>query len=151
MVGRSRRAGVTPMADMDAIAAFLRNEFPHCGCRVLAVGEQTATVARPIDATALRPGGSVAGPVLMGVADVALYVAVLGAIGIVPLALTTSLTMNFLRPAAGDRELTGVARLLKRGRRLVVGEVSVYSHGDTAPVAHAVGTYAIPPGADATA
>ena len=93
----------------------------------------------------LRPGGTVSGPVVMAVADVALYVALLGEIGIVPLAVTTSLTINFLRKPAADRRLVGVCRLLKVGRSLAMGEVSVYSEGLEEPVAHVVGTYAIPP------
>src|SRR5690606_19121575 len=95
----------------------------------------------------LRPGGTVSGPVLMAVADVALYVAILGEIGIVPLAVTTSLNINFLRKPAADRDIIGVCTLLKVGRSLAVGEVSIYSAGDPDPVAHAVGTYAIPAGA----
>ena len=94
----------------------------------------------------LRPGGTVSGPVLMAVADVALYVAILGRIGIVPLTVTTSLTINFLRKPSAERDIVGVCRLMKVGRTLAVGEVHLYSDGLDAPVAHVVGTYAIPPG-----
>jgi acyl-coenzyme A thioesterase PaaI-like protein len=92
----------------------------------------------------LRPGGTVSGPVMMATADVALYVAILGEIGIVPLAVTTSLSFNFMRKPAGDRDVIGVCKLLKLGRTLAVGEVTLYSEGSDEPVAHAVGTYAIP-------
>ncbi|MCE3283798.1 MAG: thioesterase superfamily protein, partial [Steroidobacteraceae bacterium] len=94
----------------------------------------------------LRPGGTVSGPVLMGVADAALYVAILGEIGIVPLTVTTSLTINFLRRPSGHRDIVGVCKLMKLGRTLAVGEVWLYSDGEDDAVAHVVGTYAIPPG-----
>jgi acyl-coenzyme A thioesterase PaaI-like protein len=81
----------------------------------------------------------------MGVADVALYVAILGEIGIVPLAVTTSLTINFLSKPSPDRRVVGVCKLLKVGKALAVGEVALYSEGSDVPVAHAVGTYSIPP------
>jgi len=129
------------------IAAFLAREFPQTRCTVDAVGDRGATVRHPVGPAELRPGGTVSGPVLMTVADVALYVAVLGEIGIVPLAVTTSLNINFLRKPAADAAVVGVCQLLKVGRTLAVGEVTLYSEGRDEPVAHAVGTYAIPPDA----
>lgn len=86
------------------------------------------------------------GPVLMAVADVALYVAILAEIGIVPLTVTTSLTINFLRKPSGTAAIIGVCKLLKLGRSLAVCEVTLYSEGNDQPVAHVVGTYSIPPG-----
>ena len=77
-------------------------------------------------------------------ADVALYVAILGEIGIVPLTVTTSLSINFLRKPAGDRAVIGVCKLMKVGKSLAVGEVSLYSEGSDVVVAHVVGTYSIP-------
>jgi acyl-coenzyme A thioesterase PaaI-like protein len=82
---------------------------------------------------------------LMGLADVALYVAILGEIGIVPLAVTTSLTINFLRRPAASKHIVGRCKLLKLGKSLAVGEVMLYSEGESDPVAHVVGTYSIPP------
>lgn len=120
-------------------------EFPQSKCVVEAVGNGGATVSHHIGADELRPGGTVSGPVLMGVADVALYVAILGEIGIVPLAVTTSLTINFLRKPSSQARIVGECKLMKVGRSLAVGEVSLYSEGSSEPVAHVVGTYAIPP------
>jgi uncharacterized protein (TIGR00369 family) len=81
---------------------------------------------------------------MMALSDFAMYVAVLGAIGPVPLAVTINLNINFLRrPAA--RDLTAEARLLKLGRRLAVGEVMIRSDGEEEPVAHVTSTYSIPP------
>jgi acyl-coenzyme A thioesterase PaaI-like protein len=124
---------------------FLAREFPQTKCRIVAVGDRSATLRHEIGNDELRPGGTVSGPVMMALADVALYVAILGEIGIVPLAVTTSLSFNFLRKPAGDKALIGVCELLKLGRTLAVGEVTLYSEGLDEPVAHAVGTYAIPP------
>jgi acyl-coenzyme A thioesterase PaaI-like protein len=86
----------------------------------------------------------VSGPVLMTVADVALYVAIFGEIGITPLTVTTNLCINFMRKPSADRAIVGVCNLMKMGKSLAVGEVSLYSEGIEAPVAHVVGTYSIP-------
>jgi acyl-coenzyme A thioesterase PaaI-like protein len=90
------------------IADFLRRQFPQTKCVVEAVGDGTSTVSHEITAGELRPGGTVSGPVLMSVADIALYVAILGKLGIIPLAVTTSFTINFLRRPAADRAILGI-------------------------------------------
>ncbi len=133
------------MATLAEVAAFIATEFPQTKCVVQAVGNRGATVTHEVGLEELRPGGTVSGPVLMGVADVALYVAILGEIGIVPLAVTTSLTINFLRKPTAGRGIVAVCKLMKVGKTLAVGEVSLYSEGTTEPVAHVVGTYSIPP------
>lgn len=93
----------------------------------------------------LRPGDTVSGPTLMGLSDLGTYFLVLSALGPVVLAVTTSLNINFLRkPSAG--ELTIEAKLLKLGKRLAIGEVSVFSEGVKGPVSHATVTYSIPGG-----
>jgi len=132
------------LADKDAVVAFLASEFPQSTCRVEAVGDMGATVVQPVGESSLRPGGTVSGPVMMAVADVALYVAILGEVGIVPLAVTTSLNFNFLRKPAAGKNIVGVCKLIKLGKTLAVGEVALYSEGSPDMVAHAVGTYAIP-------
>lgn len=133
------------MATKKEISAFIASEFPQTKCSVLEVGNGGATVSHEIGAAELRPGGTVSGPVLMATADVALYVAILGEIGIVPLAVTTSLNINFLRKPVATARVIGVCKLIKLGRSLAVGEVSLYSEGQNEVVAHAVGTYSIPP------
>jgi uncharacterized protein (TIGR00369 family) len=126
------------------IIQFLEREFPQSKCIVEAVGDASATVRHEVGIQELRPGGTVSGPVLMTVADVALYVALLGEIGIVPLAVTTSLTINFLRKPSAQGSIVGICKLLKVGRSLAVGDVALYSEGSQEMVAHAVGTYSIP-------
>jgi acyl-coenzyme A thioesterase PaaI-like protein len=132
------------MTTKEEIAEFLAREFPQTKCTVEAVGGDGATVKHQIGIDELRPGGTVSGPVLMTVADLALYVAIFGAIGIVPLAVTTNLSINFMRKPSADRAIIGVCKLMKVGKSLAVGEVSLYSEGLAEPVAHVVGTYAIP-------
>ena len=133
------------MATKEEIAAFITAELPQTKCMVQAVGNRGSTVSHEIGPSELRPGGTVAGPVLVTVADDALYVAILGEIGIVPLTVTTSLTINFLRKPVATRPIIGMCKLLKLGKSLAVGEVALYSENDGEPVAHVVGTYSIPP------
>ena len=112
--------------------------------RVEALGPKSATVRFRIGRQHLRPGDTVSGPALMALADVAMYAALLGEIGLVPLAVTTNLNINFLRkPEAKD--VIAEAKLLKVGKQLAVGEVLLYSEGASELVAHATSTYSIPP------
>ena len=115
------------MPSQAEIAQFLARAFPQNKCVVEAVGNASATVKHQIGSDELRPGGTVSGPVLITVADVALYAALLGKIGIVPLAMTTSLTINFLRKPSPHRSIVGVCKLIKVGRSLAVGYVDLYS------------------------
>lgn len=132
-------------ATREEITTFMASEFPQSQCHIEAVGSRRATVSMTVDHEHLRPGGTVSGPTLMKLADVTLYVAILGEIGIVPLAVTTSLNINFLRKPAAGTDLRAECQLLKVGRTLAIGEVSLYSQDSEEPVAHAVGTYSIPP------
>lgn len=91
----------------------------------------------------VRPGGTISGPTMMGLADFTLYVAILASIGPVPLAVTTNLNINFLRRPA-QRDLIAEAKLMKLGKRLAVGEVALTSEGEEDPVAHVTSTYSIP-------
>ena len=104
----------------------------------------SATIRRPVTADDTRPGGTVSGPTLMGLADTALYVAIHATVGITPHAVTSNLNIHFLRRPPADRDLLAVCKLLRVGRTLAVGEVSIVSEGDDDPVAHVVGTYALP-------
>ncbi len=94
----------------------------------------------------LRPGGTVSGPSMFGLADVAMYLAILARIGPVGLAVTTSCAIDFMRKPEAGRDLLGHARVLKLGRALAVGDVMIHSEGRSEPVARASLTYSIPPG-----
>ncbi len=132
------------MASKEQIAEFLKASFPQSKSTVESVGNMECVVRHAVGVDELRPGGTVSGPVMMATADVALYVAILGEIGIVPLTVTTSLNINFLRKPASDRDIIGKCKLIKLGKTLAIGEVSIYSEGNPDMVAHATGTYAIP-------
>ena len=119
--------------------------YDYLGLVTEEIGYGTARMRLPSKAELLRPGGTICGPAQMAIADCAVYAALLGAIGPVPLAVTTSLSMNFLRkPKPGD--LVCTCRLMKLGKRLAVGEANVFSDGDEDPVSHVTATYAIPVG-----
>lgn len=131
------------MASKQKIIDFLNKEVPHFKCNVLEVGNQSSLTKHHIGKAELRSGGTVSGPTLMAVADVALYVAILGEIGFTQDTATTSLNINFLRKPTGDKDIIAKCSLIKKGRTLVIGEVSLFSEDDDRPVAHVVGTYAL--------
>ena len=98
----------------------------------------------PYQARHLRPGGTLSGPAMMTLADAAMYAAVLGRLGRVEMAVTQNLNINFLaRPKPAD--LLAEAEILKMGRRTIVLDVKIYSAGSPEVVAHATGTYSLPP------
>ncbi len=135
-----------PKMSAEELEQFLYTHFPDMQkgeLRVEEVGDMTARVRRRVDNHHLRPGGTVSGPTLMALADTAMYMALLSVIGPVALAVTSSLNIHFLRkPKRAD--CIAEARLLKLGKRLAVGEVLLFSEGETEPVAHATVTYSIP-------
>ncbi|HLW26439.1 MAG TPA: PaaI family thioesterase [Kiloniellales bacterium] len=133
------------LAEIEEISTELK-WVTMLGVSVEEIGEGSARLRLPASDSVLRPGGTVSGPAMMTLADFAMYVAVLGAIGRVEMALTTNLSINFLRPPPpGD--LVGECRLLKLGKRLAYGEVLITSAAieNDDPVAHATLTYSIPP------
>ncbi len=102
------------------------------------------TVRLGYDERRLRPGGTISGPTIFMLADLALYAMTMSIVGLEPLAVTTDMTVHFLRkPAPGA--LLCTAKVLKAGKRLVIGEAEVFSEGEAEPVAHLVGTYSVPP------
>ncbi|GJE54377.1 MULTISPECIES: PaaI family thioesterase [Methylobacterium] len=134
---------------LDETRDFLDREFPQLndGVRAYhleAVGPLTARMRLDHHERFLRPGGTVSGPAMMALADFALYAAILANLGPVALAVTTSLSFNFLRKPGTDG-LIAVCTLLKVGRRLAVGEVRITTKGGGDLVCHATGTYSIPP------
>src|ERR1700719_548238 len=134
----------TPALTRKQLLERLRIEFPDAGH---AVGDFEieelwrggCRLRQRYDKRVLRPGGTLSGATMMALGDFAMYLAVLSAIGWVPLAVTTNLTINFLRkpPARG---LIAPARLLKLGRKLAVGEVAIHADGVEGMVAHVTST-----------
>ena len=129
------------------IIQFLAQAFPPslANCEIEAVSEKGASLLWRVSENDLRPGNTISGPTMMTLADFAMYVAILGEIGIVGLAVTTSMNINFLRKPSGSQNLRGVCKLMKVGKALIVAEVWIYSVDLDDPVAHVTGTYSIPP------
>lgn len=140
---------LNPIMNRDALNRFLDTDFPqiHTDGKVFDVtdvGPGTVVMRLAPNERHLRPGGTVSGPTLFALADVAAYCVVLAHIGPVALAVTTSLNINFLRkPEPGP--LTCTCRLLKLGKRLAVIEASIFGQDGEDLVAHATATYSIPP------
>lgn len=137
-----------PVMTREEVEAFLRREFPEIYLdgeiwHVEAVGPMSARMRLDFHQRHIRPGGTLSGPSMMTLADLALYVAVLANVGPVALAVTTNLSFNFLRKPP-QAALVAETRLLKLGRRLAMGEVTILSDGRPDPVCHATGTYALP-------
>ncbi|TNF33053.1 MAG: PaaI family thioesterase [Deltaproteobacteria bacterium] len=136
--------------DAAGIAALIAEHFPQAGDAaswLAASGEGWVELVLPFSDEHLRPGGTVSGPTLMTLADTAMYFLVLTHVGRQPLAVTSSLHIDFLRrPAA--RDVHARAELLRLGRALAVGRVVLTSAGDPRPVAHATVTYALPRSAE---
>ncbi len=132
------------MPSVDELRAFFARDFPQSTVTIEEAGDGRARVRQAVGHAQLRPGGTVSGPVMMATADAASYAAILSAIGIVPLAVTTSLNINFLRRPSSEAAIVCEASLLKLGRRLAVTEMRIWSEGDDALVAHATATYSIP-------
>lgn len=139
---------MTAKVSVEEMNEIVRGEVPLVGNMGIAFDtiEDGYAIARlPYRDDLLRPGGTITGPAMMGVADVVLYALVLSRIGVVKLAVTTSLNVNFLRrPQPGD--LLAEGRLIKCGKTLAYGEVTLATAdapGDA--VCHVTGTYSIPP------
>lgn len=138
-----------PALSAKEIEDLLHREFPQVfkpgsGLSIEHVEHGSARIRKVFHANSLRPGGTISGPTMMALADFAMYVAVFSAVGAQPLAVTTNLNINFLsKPAHAD--LIADARLMKVGKRLVVGEVTIRSEGGDEPVAHVTATYSVPP------
>ncbi len=137
--------------DKEALNAFLPRAFAQVAneFHVDALDEKTITLRLRISDRHLRPGGTVSGPAMFGLADVTAYLLTLAKIGPRALAVTTNCAIDFMRKPAAGKDLLCEGRLLKLGRQLSVSDVLIYSEGDPKPVARASLTYAIPPAGSA--
>ena len=138
---------------VEELERFLSAEFPQVfhpgsGLAIEALWDGGCRVRQRYREASIRPGGTISGPTMMALADFAMYVAVLAAIGPVPLAVTINFNINFLRRPE-QRDVIADARVMKLGKRLAVMDVSIYSDGVDEPVAHVTSTYSIPPNAGA--
>lgn len=130
------------------LETFLHIEFPQAfvydDITIESADGTTCLLRQRYGERMLRPGGTVAGPTLMALADLAIYVVLLSAIGPVGLAVTTNLNINFLRKGQPGQDVLAAAKLMKLGKRLAVGEVTLLSGTSPDPIAHVTSTYSIP-------
>lgn len=137
----------------DALNAFLDKVFPQVkdDFWVEHVAPYAVTLRLRVGPQHLRPGGTISGPAMFGLADVTVYLMTLALIGPKALAVTTNSSLDFLRKPEAGRDLLAEGRLLKLGKTLSIGDVLLYSEGKDEPVARASMTYAIPPAGSAAA
>ena len=138
-----------PIMSVAELESFMDTAFPqmHEGGKlnhIEELGPLTARMRLSYSDRNLRPGGTLSGPSMMALADYAMYAVILAHIGPVALAVTTNLNINFLRKP-GPSDIFAEAKLLKLGKRLAVGEVTITQEGLDGPVAHVTSTYSIPP------
>lgn len=136
---------MTTFFSKTSMLSFLEEVFPQVigKIEILSLTGLSSSVKLRIAETDLRPGGTVSGPSMFLLADVTFYIAVLAAIGKQPLAVTTNCSINFMRKP-NPNDLIADARILKKGRSLVVGDVLLRSSIEDLTVAQASFTYAIP-------
>jgi uncharacterized protein (TIGR00369 family) len=136
-----------PVMDKTALAEFMAREFSQVADEftIEEVREMGVLIRLNVDERHLRPGGTVSGPSMFALADVSIYLAVLAMVGPKGLAVTTNISMDFMRKPAAATDLLCDCRLLKLGKTLAVGDCLIRSEGMEAPVARASMTYAIPP------
>jgi uncharacterized protein (TIGR00369 family) len=130
---------------IETFNAIIASELPSTadtGVFLRSIEPGKAEMVLPYSDHSIRPGGTIAGPFMMMLADVCMYAVVLSLLGEIKLAVTTSLNINFLRKPANS-DLVGRGSIIKMGKRLAVIEVSIFSNDEI--VAHATGTYSIPP------
>ena len=139
-----------PRLSVDEVDAFIGEVYPSIWIdedqrdfRIERIGPGEATLRMYYKEKHLRPGGTISGPAMMSLCDLAMWTVVLAHIGPFADAVTANLNINFLR-RPGQADLVAMARLLKLGRRLAVGDVIIHCDGDDRAVAHCTCSYAIP-------
>jgi uncharacterized protein (TIGR00369 family) len=130
------------------IERLLTTEFPQMfnpqgGFAIDEVWFRGCRVRKRFDPQSLRPGGTIAGTTMMALADLGPYIAIHASIGWSPMAVTTNLSINFLKRPA-QKDLLAETRLIKLGKRLAVADIAIRSEGEDELVAHAISTYSIP-------
>ena len=139
--------------NLEDLAEYLGQVFPQVR-RDFVIEElnpDSITMRLVVEDRHLRPGGTISGPSMFGLADVSVYAMVLARKGQQSLAVTTGCSMDFMRKPDGSRDIIARCTLLKLGKTLAVGDVLMYSEGSDKPVARATMTYSLPPKGSAAA
>lgn len=114
------------------------------GLKVEEVKQGYARIRIPFHEKHLRPGGTISGPVMMTAGDTAMYVAILGSLGEMAMAVTSNLNINFLK-RPDQLDLIAEASIIKLGKRIAFCEVGIRCEGSEELVAHVTGSYSLPP------
>ncbi|MEL6505372.1 MAG: PaaI family thioesterase [Pseudomonadota bacterium] len=138
-----------PVLTAEELNAYIAEVYPQImeqypGYNVDLVAPNHVIVRMETDETHLRAGNTISGPTLFALADMGGYACVLSHIGRQALAVTTNLNINFMRKAEAGT-LVADNRILKLGKRLMVFDTTITANGNAEIIAHATGTYAIPP------
>lgn len=138
---------MTTMFDAEEMAAFLDEIFPQVRGEfaIDRLDADALEMRLKVQDHHLRPGGTVSGPAMFSLADVAAYVATMSRVGKEALAVTTNCSMDFMRKPLSGRDIVANAEMLKLGRSLAVVDVRLRSEGEADLVARATLTYSIPP------
>lgn len=136
-----------PILNETDLSRFLEEVFPQAkdDFAVERLTDDGIVLRMKVSERHLRPGGTISGPAMFGLADVAFYFALMSRIGLQALAVTTNVAIDFLRKPLPDADLLGEARILKIGRQLAAGDVLIRSEGQEEVVARAGLTFSIPP------
>ena len=139
----------SPAVSADELTRLLSADFPQVwsresGLSIEEVWSGGCRLRQAFREQSLRPGATISGATIMALGDYAVYIAVLATIGWEPLAVTTNLNVNFLRKP-GRKDLLADCDLIKMGKRLAVGEVTIREEGHDEPIAHLTSTYSVPP------
>ncbi|AZO58068.1 MAG: hotdog fold thioesterase [Mesorhizobium sp.] len=143
------QSNLKPVLTAAEVNAVMANVYPQLNDQfsfyeALEVFPGGCTVRLNADQRHLRPGGTVSGPALFTLADIGGYVCVLSHAGPDALSVTTNLNINFMRKAEAG-PIDGHCRILKLGKSLMVFDIDIVAGPDRHTVAHATGTYSIPP------
>ena len=134
-----------PKLTEEELRNFFWHEFPQINFILEKCDDEYVTIRKEVYQQNLRPGGTVSGPTMMALSDFAIYAAILCEIGLFKLAVTTSFNINSLKKSLASQDVLAKSKLLKYGKTLAIGEVSLFSEGIDEPVAHAVAPTNSPP------
>ena len=137
---------MTAKLTIDEITNYLEDIFPQVKgrYRILKLGKSSSEVQLLADEGNLRPGNTISGPSMFELADIAFYVTVIASKGAGTLAVTTNVSINFLRKPELSN-LIAKSKLKKVGKQLIVGDVEIISENRAEVVAHSIFIYSVPP------
>jgi len=122
----------------DNFAAWVQD----LGLSVESTGSGAAVLRMPFSERLVRVGGTISGQALMSAADTAMVIALSGSFGAFKPGTTVSLNVTFMRPVVQQDVLVD-ARVIRLGKTLAFGEITLRGAKDDKVAAHATTTYAI--------